>query len=184
TWNGRSSGRWGSPRGETAPRCASGAWSGADPAVGGGVDGRLDVMAGQRIQRIREEIKREASDIIRKLKDPRVGFVTVTDVEVSGDLRHVKIFVSVLGDDEAKARTMEALTRATGYILTEIGQRIRLRHTPEIHIKPDESVARGARIFELVREVGSAGTKETGAECTRTGVSSKPSLPATGFSSP
>ena len=102
---------------------------------------------------------------------------------MSGDLRHVKIFVSVLGDDEAKARTMEALTRATGYIRTEIGQRIRLRHTPEIHIKPDESIARGARIFELLREVGSAETKETGAEANASAdaSSSKPSLPGDRF---
>ena len=121
-------------------------------------------MAGQRVQRIREEIKKEASDIIRKLKDPRVGFVTVTDVEVSADLRHVKIFVSVLGDESARAETMEALTRATGFIRTEIGQRIRLRHTPEIQIKADDSIARGARIFELLREVNPGDTKETGAE--------------------
>lgn len=117
-------------------------------------------MAGQRVERLREEIKKEASDIIRKLKDPRVGFVTVTDVEVSGDLRHVKIFVSVYGDDHAKAETMEALTRATGYIRTEIGQRIRLRYTPEIQVKFDESIARGARIFELLREVQPVEAKE------------------------
>lgn len=121
-------------------------------------------MSSQRVQRIREEIKKEASDIIRKLKDPRVGFVTVTDVEVSGDLRHVKIFVSVLGDESSKEATMEALTRATGHIRTEIGQRIRLRHTPEIQIRPDESIARGARIFELLREVNPANPKESGTE--------------------
>lgn len=121
-------------------------------------------MAGQRVERLREEIKKEASDIIRKLKDPRVGFVTVTDVEVSGDLRHVKVFVSVYGDDEAKSATMEALTRATGHIRTEIGQRIRLRYTPEIQIRFDESIERGARIFQLLREVQSDGSKEPGQE--------------------
>lgn len=117
-------------------------------------------MAGQRVERLREEIKKEASDIIRKLKDPRVGFVTVTDVEVSGDLRHVKIFVSVYGDEASKAATMEALTGATGHIRTEIGQRIRLRHTPEIHIRFDESIERGARIFQLLREVQGGESKE------------------------
>mgnify|MGYP001210667919 CR=1 FL=1 len=121
-------------------------------------------MAGQRVQRLREEIKKEASDIIRKLKDPRVGFVTVTDVEVSGDLRHVKIFVSVYGDEQEKTETMEALQRATGHIRTEIGQRIRLRYTPEIQVKLDESIARGARIFELLRQVSSAEVKEPGNE--------------------
>lgn len=117
-------------------------------------------MAGQRVERLREEIKKEASDIIRKLKDPRVGFVTVTDVEVSGDLRHVKIFVSVYGDDDAKEATMDALRGATGHIRTELGQRIRLRYTPEIQVRFDESIERGARIFQLLREVQPGEAKE------------------------
>src|SRR5690606_18592629 len=107
-------------------------------------------MAGLRTGRVREEIKKEASDIIRRLKDPRIGFVTVTDVEVSNDLRHVKVFVSIYGDEPAKNGTMEALRKATGFVRTEIGKRIRLRHTPEIHFEFDESIARGARIFELL----------------------------------
>ena len=116
-------------------------------------------MSGLRTGRVREEIKKEASDIIRKLKDPRVGFVTVTDVEVSGDLRHVKIFVSVYGDEASKRATMEALDRATGFVRTEIGKRIRLRHTPEIQFHFDESIARGARIIELLSEVRSSGSE-------------------------
>ncbi|NLY51440.1 MAG: 30S ribosome-binding factor RbfA [Firmicutes bacterium] len=107
----------------------------------------------QRVQRVREAIKQEASDIIRKMKDPRVAFVTVTDAEVSRDLRHVKIFVSVLGDDDTKRAAMEGLERATGYIRSEIGQRIRLRHTPEIVFRWDESIERGARISQLLREL-------------------------------
>src|SRR5690606_15860806 len=111
-------------------------------------------MAGLRVERVREELKKEASDIIRKLKDPRIGFVTVTDVEVSGDLRHVKIFVSVYGDETEKSATMEALERASGFVRTEVGRRIRLRHTPEIRFVFDASMERGARIFQLLREVG------------------------------
>ncbi|NLY30098.1 MAG: 30S ribosome-binding factor RbfA [Firmicutes bacterium] len=107
----------------------------------------------QRVQRVREAIKQEASDVIRKMKDPRVAFVTVTDAEVSRDLRHVKIFVSVLGDDDKKRAAMEGLERATGYIRSEIGQRIRLRHTPEIIFRWDESLERGARISQLLREL-------------------------------
>lgn len=114
-------------------------------------------MAGQRVERVREEIKKEASDIIRRLKDPRVGFVTVTDVEVSGDLRHVKVFVSVYGDEESQSETMMALSNATGFVRTEIGRRIRLRHTPEIQFKIDESMERGARIFKLLKEVETGG---------------------------
>ena len=107
----------------------------------------------QRVQRVREAIKQEASDVIRKMKDPRVAFVTVTDAEVSRDLRHVKIFLSVLGDDDKKRAAMEGLERATGYIRSEIGQRIRLRHTPEIIFRWDESLERGARISQLLREL-------------------------------
>ena len=107
----------------------------------------------QRVQRVRGAIKQEASDIIRKMKDPRVAFVTVTDAEVSRDLRHVKIFVSVVGDDDTKRAAMEGLERATGYIRSEIGQRIRLRHTPEIIFRWDESLERGARISQLLREL-------------------------------
>lgn len=110
-------------------------------------------MSRLRTGRVREEIKKEASDIIRKLKDPRIGFVTVTDVEVSGDLRHVKIFVSIYGDEASAKGTMEALTGATGFVRTEIGKRIRLRHTPEIQFEFDESIARGARIVQLLNEV-------------------------------
>lgn len=111
-------------------------------------------MAGQqRVDRVREEIKKEASEIIRRLKDPRIGFVTITDVEVSGDLRHVRIFVSVYGSEEEKQSTMAGLKRAEGHVRTEIGQRIRLRHTPEIQFHFDESIERGARIFSLLNEV-------------------------------
>lgn len=122
----------------------------------------VGAVAGQRVGRVREEIKKEASDIIRnKLKDPRVGFVTVTDVEVSGDLRHVKVFVSVYGDASEKQKTMEALHRAVGFVRTELGQRIRLRHTPEIQFSFDESIERGARIFELLGEVRAGRSADT-----------------------
>jgi ribosome-binding factor A len=107
----------------------------------------------QRVQRVREAIKQEASDIIQQMKDPRIGFVTVTDAEVSRDLRHVKIFISVLGDEETKRTSLEGLERATGYIRSEIGQRIRLRHTPEIIFRWDESIERGARISQLLQDL-------------------------------
>lgn len=113
-------------------------------------------MSVPRTARVREEIKKEASDIIqRRLKDPRIGFTTVTDVEVSQDLRHVKIFVSVLGNEEAIAQTLEGLERAKGFIRTEIGRRIRLRHTPEIQLVLDRSIERGTRVMQLIKQVGS-----------------------------
>lgn len=92
----------------------------------------------------------EISDILRKMKDPRIGFVSVTEVEVSPDLRHLKVFVSILGSEEERQRTMEALEHARGYIRTELGGRIQLRYTPELIFKYDPSLARGSRIIELL----------------------------------
>jgi ribosome-binding factor A len=111
-------------------------------------------MSEHRIERLRELIKSEFGQILqRDLKDPRIGFVSVTDVEVSNDYSHVKIFVSIMGDDEVKRLTMEGLESAKGFIRTELGHRIRLRHTPEVHLIADNSIERGSRIFELLESV-------------------------------
>lgn len=110
-------------------------------------------MARLRVARLREEYRREVSDILRRMKDPRLGFVTVTDVEVSEDLRHVKVFVSVLGSEEDRRRTLEVLDQAKGYVRTEAGQRIRLRHTPEITFHFDPSVERGARVMSILQQL-------------------------------
>jgi ribosome-binding factor A len=112
------------------------------------------IMTEHRAERLRELIKHEFGDILqRELKDPRIGFVSVTDVEVSNDYSHVKVFVSVLGDDAAKAAAIAGLESAKGFIRTELGRRIRLRHTPELHITVDNSIERGSRIMELLAEV-------------------------------
>lgn len=124
----------------------------------------------QRVQRIREEIRKEVSEIIRQMKDPRIGFASVTDVEVSNDLRHVKIYVSVYGDDEAKENTLEALRAAKGYVRTELGRVIRLRHTPDLDFRLDASIEQGTRINQLIRELSAtsssvpAGEGEGGSE--------------------
>lgn len=111
-------------------------------------------MAHYRVDRLREQMKAEISDILRReMKDPRLGFVSVTDVEVSQDLRHAKVYVSILGDETAKKDTIDALQGAAGFVRTEIARRIRLRHTPEIIFRLDESIERGARIFELLEQV-------------------------------
>ncbi|MGE5588502.1 MAG: 30S ribosome-binding factor RbfA [Clostridia bacterium] len=118
-------------------------------------------MARLRVERVAEAIRSEVADILaREIKDPRLGFATVTDVEVSDDLRHVKVFVSVMGDKAQVDETMAALESATGFVRSEIGRRIRLRHTPEIVFRYDTSIKRGARVFELLKEIHS--TKETG----------------------
>ncbi|MDA8227131.1 MAG: 30S ribosome-binding factor RbfA, partial [Desulfitobacterium hafniense] len=101
-----------------------------------------------------ETLKEEISQMIREeLKDPRIGFVTVTSVEVADDLGHAKVFVSVLGDTQTGKDTLDVLKRAAGYVRTEIGKRIRLRHVPEIVFKHDLSIEHGAHIAKLLREV-------------------------------
>lgn len=111
-------------------------------------------MTRTRAERLAEVIKIEASDIIhRDLKDPRVGFTSITDVVVSPDLRHAKIFVSVLGDEAAKRRTMEGLDRARGHVRSVLGARLSIRFVPEILFRLDESIERGSRIVSLMREV-------------------------------
>lgn len=117
-------------------------------------------MAGTRAQRLAEVIRTEASDIIRlNLKDPRIGFISITDVVVSGDLRHAKIFVSVLGDQEAKQRTMAGLDRAKGHVRSRLSARLAMRFVPEIYFRLDESIERGARVASLLREVEQEGTR-------------------------
>lgn len=107
-----------------------------------------------RAKQVGEQMKKELSDIIsRKLKDPRVGFVTVTDVDVTGDLQQAKVFISVLGDEKQREDTLIGLAKAKGFIRTEIGRRIRLRKTPELFFEFDESIDYGNRIEALLNEI-------------------------------
>jgi ribosome-binding factor A len=107
-----------------------------------------------RANRVGEQMKKELGDIIgRKIKDPRIGFVTVTDVEVTGDLQQAKVYISVLGDEEQRENTLKGLAKAKGFIRTEIGNRIRLRKTPEIVFEWDESIDYGNRINTLLHQL-------------------------------
>lgn len=104
--------------------------------------------------RLAEAIKQEVAQMLREeLKDPRLGFATVTRVDVSPDLRYAKIFISVLGDEEEQASTIKALERAAGFVRSELGRRIRLRYTPEIAFKLDQSIAQGSRVLQLLNKV-------------------------------
>jgi ribosome-binding factor A len=108
----------------------------------------------KRVNRVAEQMKKELGEIIlQKVKDPRIGFVTVTDVEVTGDLQNATIFISVLGNESEKEATLKGLDKAKGFIRTEIGKRIRLRVTPEIEFAFDESIAYGHRIETLLTQV-------------------------------
>lgn len=111
-------------------------------------------MSPSRAERLAGVIQTEASEIIqRHLQDPRIGFLSITGVEVSADLRRAKIFVSVLGDEEAKRQTMAGLVRARGHIRSELGARLRIRFVPEIAFRLDESIERGERVVSLLRRV-------------------------------
>jgi ribosome-binding factor A len=105
----------------------------------------------QRLRRVADQIQRELSGLLRsELKDPRVGMITLTGVEVSPDLAHAKVFFTTLGDAEARARTETGLKRAGGFLRTELGHRLKLRVTPEIHFVYDGSVERGVRLSRLI----------------------------------
>ncbi|TCP58872.1 ribosome-binding factor A [Tumebacillus sp. BK434] len=111
-------------------------------------------MAKLRVSRVGEQIKKEIVDIVRtEVKDPRVGFVTITEVEASGDLQHATVYVSVLGDEEQRKGTMEALQKAAGFIRAEVGRRVRLRRTPELHFKLDTSLDYSTRIGKVLRDI-------------------------------
>jgi len=106
-----------------------------------------------RQQRLADELRAELSRIIlREMRDPRVGFATLTEVRLSGDLRHARVYVSVMGDQEEKEQTLEALERAEGFLRGLLGQRMRLRHVPELDFVLDETLDRSERIERLLAE--------------------------------
>ncbi|HTE15707.1 MAG TPA: 30S ribosome-binding factor RbfA [Burkholderiales bacterium] len=111
-----------------------------------------------RSRRIAEQVQRELSEIIRlELKDPRVGMITLTDVEVTADYEHAKVFFTRLGDVADNKAVTHALEHAAGFLRSELAQRIRMRTVPQLHFEYDESVERGVRLSNLIDEaVGGA----------------------------
>jgi ribosome-binding factor A len=110
-----------------------------------------------RTDRIRKAVIREFSDILsRTVKEPRLAdlLISVTDVEISGDLRHARIFVSIMADEETQQDVMDILHENAPKIRSELGQRIRLRYTPEVDIRLDTSLERGARVTQLLNKIG------------------------------
>lgn len=111
-------------------------------------------MAKIRVGRVAEQLKKELSHIIQfEWKDPAIGFVTVTGVDVTNDLSQAKVFVSVMGDDAQKESTLKALNRGKGFLRSEIGKRIRLRHVPELIFQFDHSIDYGSRIEKLLEDI-------------------------------
>jgi ribosome-binding factor A len=121
----------------------------------------------ERTKRLDELLREEISTIVaREIADPRVGFVTITDVEVSPDLRHADVWVSVIGTAEERRLTLKALGRAMPFVRHRLGQ-LRLKRIPELHLKEDRTAERGTRVMRILddleegREPGVAPTTET-----------------------
>ena len=108
-------------------------------------------MAAGRMRRVDEAVREVLGDAISKdLKDPRVGFVTVTAVKTSPDLRHARVYVSVLGSEQQRAETLEGLRSAHGFLQGAIASQLSLKHTPALTFEYDDTIARAARLTELI----------------------------------
>jgi ribosome-binding factor A len=114
-------------------------------------------MGSDRLRRVNEAVRQVLSDAVTQdLKDPRIGFVTVTAVRTSPDLRHARVFVSVLGEQAERQATLDGLRSAHGFLQRRVAAELRLKHTPTLAFEYDESIDRGMRVSELIdRELGS-----------------------------
>ena len=111
-------------------------------------------MAGARMRRVNEAVREVlSSQLAEGLKDPRIGFVTVTGVETTPDLRFARVYVSVLGDEDARTSTLEALTSSRGFLQARIGDELRMKRTPALSFHYDETVERADRMSRLIDEV-------------------------------
>ncbi|SUP40436.1 30S ribosome-binding factor RbfA [Veillonella criceti] len=111
-------------------------------------------MSDVRVRKLQEFIKQEVSSMLmRGLKDPRIGFVTVTDVEVTGDLRQATIYVSLFGKEEEKKASLQALRHAAGHVRSELGKVLRLRYVPEISFDADTSLDYSMHIESLLHDI-------------------------------
>jgi ribosome-binding factor A len=110
-------------------------------------------MSASRMRRVDEAVRAVLSDVIsQELKDPRVGFVTVTAVKTSPDLRHARVYVSVLGDEQTRAASLAGLSSAHGFLQRRIASELTLKHTPTLEFEYDETVDRGIRLSQLLGE--------------------------------
>jgi ribosome-binding factor A len=110
-------------------------------------------MPKDRMRRVNEAVREVLSVAITSdLKDPRIGFVTVTSVDTSPDLRHAHVYVSVLGDEREREESLAGLESSHGYLQRRVAGELRLKHTPQLDFRYDESVERGQRIQQLLRD--------------------------------
>jgi ribosome-binding factor A len=112
-------------------------------------------MPKDRIRRVNEAVREVVSEAITtEMKDPRVGFVTVTSVDTSPDLRHAHVFVSVLGDEKKREESLAGLNSSRAYLQARVASRLRMKHTPRLDFQYDPSAERVMRLSELLREGG------------------------------
>ncbi|BFL67987.1 MULTISPECIES: 30S ribosome-binding factor RbfA [Staphylococcus] len=111
-------------------------------------------MSNMRAERVGEQMKQEIMDIVNnKVKDPRVGFLTITDVELTNDLSHAKVYLTVLGSNKEIDNTFKALEKAKGFIKSELGSRMRLRIIPDLTFEYDKSIEYGNKIERMIQDL-------------------------------
>lgn len=121
----------------------------------------------RRVERLNHVIRGEITELLqREVKDPRLGvLVTVTQVSLSPDLRHARVFISVMGTDEQKTGAMAALQVATGFVRRELSQRLSLRHSPELSFCYDDTMEEAGKVLQLIQEVSSESGRQEPGEC-------------------
>lgn len=135
-------------------------------------------MHGSRPARLGDQIREELASIIaRELKDPGIGFLTLTAVKVSADLQVARVYYTALGDPRARRETARALDRATPFLRRQVAGRLRLRRAPELHFHYDESIARAERVEQILRDIHAA-TAESEADPRGESVHPEPDAPS------
>jgi ribosome-binding factor A len=132
-----------------------------------------------RTDRIDQLLRQEIGAILaRDIQDPRIGFVTITDVETAPDLSTARVWVSVIGQPRERELTIKALERAMPFVRRELGSRIRLRRIPELHIRADDTAQRGTRVLQLLAELEAGGTPDDDAPIVESLPTPVPHIPA------
>ncbi len=114
------------------------------------------------LRRVNVRVREVIADEVERLKDPGLGFVTITGVDTAPDLRSARVYYSVLGDDDEHEATQAALERAAGRLRREIGSRVRLKYLPELRFEPDGAIEHGLRIEQILRDIREEHRDDTG----------------------
>lgn len=118
-------------------------------------------MQGHRMARVRDLVRRVTSDLIRRVKDPALGdeLVSITEVQVSRDLRHARLYVSAMAEPARQDEIVQALNRASGYLRRELGREVRLRRIPQLRFELDHSIEHGAQLLQLLARAARGGPR-------------------------